>query len=137
MARFSNDKGLSVLGIATAGFLLSFAAAPAERQAAGFQRGTPQVATDGVKPVGRQGRVSRESLSIAACRARAARHGEARFKELRLAGRHTYLVTGTVLPNRSERRLHSDRRGHGPWTFSCTVRGEGEIVAFKVGPPRR
>lgn len=117
----------------TAAILTALAATPTGGQAAGFRRDTPQVATDSVKPVGRQGRVSRESLAIAACRTRAARHGAATYKELRLAGRHTYLITGTIAPSRAEQR----RRGHGPWTFSCKVRGEGEILGFEAGPARR
>lgn len=117
---------------ATAFILSSFPAPSAEGQAAGFRRGTPQVATESAKPVGRQGRVSRESLAIAACRARAARHGEATYKELRLAGYRTFLITGTIAPNRDAQR----RRGRGPWSFSCKVRGEGEILDFQAGPAR-
>lgn len=110
-----------------------FAVSPAAAgQASGFQRHTPAVATDGVKPGGRQGRVSRESLSIAACRARAAREGEASFKDMRLVGRYTYLVTGSIAP----RRKAADRRGRAR-SYSCTVRGEGEILAFKIGPVAR
>jgi len=106
--------------------------APAESQAAGFRRDTPQVATESAKPVGRQGRVSRESLAIAACRTRAARHGAATYKELRLAGYRTFLISGTIAPNRDEQR----RRGRGPWTFRCKVGGEGEILGFEAGPAR-
>ena len=110
---------------------LSSLAAPAGGQAAGFRRDTPQVATDGVKPVGRQGRVSKESLSIAACRTRAARLGEATFKQLRLVDRTTYLVTGTIVQGPDRRRARSVS------TYRCTVRGEGEILAFKVAAPAR
>lgn len=116
------QKGDAVLELMmTAGVSLALAFTPGAGQAAGFQRHTPQVATDGVKPrPDRQGRVSKESLSIAACRARAARQGEATFKEMRLTGRSTYLVTGTI----------ARRRGH--LTYRCTVRGEGEILSFKT-----
>lgn len=104
-----------------AGVSLSLALSPGAGQAAGFQRQTPHVVTDGVKPrPGRQGRVSKESLSIAACRARASRQGQATFKEMRLAGPSTYLVIGTI----------ARRRGH--LTYRCTVRGEGEILSFKT-----
>ena len=113
--------------ITSAGIALLLAASPAVGQTAGFQRQTPAVATDSVKPVGRQGRVSRESLSIAACKARAARDGAATFKEMRLLGRHTFLVTGTIMPA---------RRTSGQRIYSCTVRGEGEILAFKTSPAR-
>lgn len=115
---------------ATVLILSSFPAPSMDGQAAGFRRGTPQVATESAKPVGRQGRVSRESLAIAACRARAARHGEATYKELRLAGYRTFFITGTIAPNRDAQR----RRGRGPWRFSCKVRGEGEILDFRAVP---
>lgn len=116
------QKGDAVLELMmTAGVSLALAVAPGASEAAGFQRQTPHVATDGVKPrPGRQGRVSKESLSIAACRARAARHGEATFKDMRLAGRGTYLVIGTIA------------RRRGQLTYRCTVRGEGEILSFKT-----
>ncbi|NIJ22078.1 hypothetical protein FHS95_003789 [Sphingomonas naasensis] len=113
--------------------ILSLPAAAGTGQAAGFHRDTPQVATESAKPGGRQVRVSRESLAIAACRTRAARLGEATYKDLRLAGFRTYLVTGSIVPNRAEQR----RGGIGPWSFRCTVRGEGEIVRFDAGPARR
>lgn len=119
--------------LTAATILLSLAPAPTDAQAAGFRRQTPQVATDGVKRVPRQGRISRESLAIAACRNRAATHGTATYKDLRLAGYRTFLVTGTIAPSRAEQR----RRGRGPWAFRCTVRGEGEILDFKAGPAGR
>lgn len=118
------------------GISLGLAVATDASPAAGFQRTPPTIATDGVKPGGRQGRVSKESLSIAACRTRAARHGEASYKELRLAGRQTFLVTGTIVPSREQRR-RSTNRAASRWTFSCTVRGEGEILAFKTEPALR
>lgn len=118
--------------LTAAAILVSLAPMPAGGQAAGFRRDTPQVATDGVKPGRQQGRVSRESLAIAACRSRAARHGAATYKELRLAGYRTFLVTGTIAPNRDAQR----RNGRGPWTFRCTVRGEGEILGFEAKPAR-
>lgn len=127
------NEGSVFEALTTAAILSSLAAAPTEGQAAGFRRGTPQVATEATRPAGRQVRVSRESLAIAACRARAGRHGEATYKDLRLAGYRTFLVTGTIAPNRSEQR----RLGRGPWTFRCTVRGEGEILDFKAGPAKR
>jgi hypothetical protein len=134
VGRFCRDEGI-VFAIFITGISLSLAVA-ADASPAGFQRTPPTIATDGVKPGVRQGRVSKESLSIAACRTRAARHGEATYKELRLAGRQTFLVTGTIIPSREERRRSSNRAA-SRWTFSCTVRGEGEIVAFKTEPALR
>lgn len=133
--RICKDEGM-VFAILATGISLSLAVAADARPAVGFQRTPPSIATDGVKPGSRQGRVSKESLSIVACRTRAARHGEATYKELRLAGRQTFLVTGTIVPSREERRRSSDRAA-GRWTFSCTVRGEGEIVAFRTEPALR
>jgi hypothetical protein len=117
---------------AAAALAASIVAPPAAGQDMAPRRGTRAIPTDAAKPTVRQPRVSRESLAIVACTARAAKQGQASFQDMRLVGRLTYLVTGTIVAPRGPR----PRGSAAAWTFACTVRGGGEILAFKAKPAR-
>ncbi|TFI57410.1 hypothetical protein E2493_15130 [Sphingomonas parva] len=103
--------------------LSSAAAQGVQPDPATFRRDTPAVAPQGGKGGQGMGRISKESVAIAACRARAATLGAATFGDLRLAGYRTYLITGTIVPPRGRGRTLS---------YRCTVRGAGEILDFKT-----
>jgi hypothetical protein len=112
------------------------AAGPANPDPARFERNTLAVAAESAKPGMRGGRVSKESLAIAACRARAGRLGAATFGKLQLVARNIVLVAGTITPPPRAGGGRSSG-GTGPQSYRCTVRGEGEILDFTTAPLRR
>lgn len=79
------------------------------------------------------GRVSRESIAIAACRTAAARYGKLVDNDLRLLDRHTFLVSGLVVPATTGAAREVPDPVRKQQHFTCKVTDTGKVLDHTIG----
>ena len=110
--------------------------AAAETPPAHFDRGTLAAQTPASRAESGAGLVTRHSLAVAACRAAAAPHGKLVGNDLRLIDRHTYVVSGQVVPaSNGAAREAPDAKGKLR-KFECKVTDTGKVLAQGFASPR-
>ena len=127
--------------LVASGLLIAACIGPAAAQTppAHFDRGALATHTPAGKAASGAGLATRHSLAIAACRAAAAPYGKLIGNDLRLIDRHTYVVSGQVVPASSgAAREAPDARGKSR-KFECKVTDTGKVLAqgFASSPARK
>ena len=119
----------------TFGLLSSFlaVAAGAQTHPAHFDRSTVEVALQSSKSMPRTGMVTRHSLAIAACRTAAARYGKLVGNDLRLLDRHTFMVSGTIVPATGGAAREIPDPVRKPQQFTCKVTDTGQVLDHSIG----
>lgn len=123
------------------GLLIALSMSPAIAQTppATFDRSTIIPERGAGKPAVRTGLVTRESLAVAACRKAAAPHGKLVGNDLQLLDRHTFLISGMVVPPTGGAAREVPDPVRKPTRFTCKVTRDGRLLDHRMGglPPRR
>jgi hypothetical protein len=117
------------------GLLIGLCVGPvaAETPPAHFDRGTFAVESRAHQSGPGAGMVTRESIAIAACRAAAAPYGKLVGNDLRLIDRHTFLISGQIVPASNSAGREAPVAIRKQQRFECKVTDTGKVVAQGFG----
>ena len=109
------------------------APAAAQTPPKSFDRTTLAAPTGSPKSSQRNGLVTRHSIAIAACRTAAARYGKLVGNDLRLLDRHTFLISGQIVPATGGAAREVPDPVRKAQRFNCKVTDTGQILEHSFG----
>jgi len=100
-----------------------------------FDRTSLAVPTASPKSTQRNGLVTRHSIAVAACRTAAARYGKLVGNDLRLLDRHTFLISGQIVPAKGSAAREVPDPVRKAQQFDCKVTDTGQVLEHTFGSP--